>query len=100
MSKRPRFLDEKKRSEHNAKVKEIEAKLSAYRKVDSHETYNEALQEWLPQGQKVHAKGSSYLFLCSMLKKFLEEKFSEENKQALRLAKENFEHYCETKEAT
>jgi hypothetical protein len=100
MVRKKQFMSQEQRNEHNAKMEEIEQKLQAYRKSDRHETYDEGLKDWLPEGQKPHAEGSSYTFLCAMLKKFLEEKLSEDNRQALKLARDNFEHYCEMKERT
>ena len=54
--------------------------------------------EYLPEVQKKHAKSNSFLFLCMMLKKFLEEKEIYDNRMALKIARDNFEHYCETEE--
>lgn len=46
-----------------------------------------------------HKESQSFIFLLKMLNKFLHEnKKYKENRQALRLAKENFEHYCKCKE--
>ena len=100
MARKKQFMSQEQRNENNAKMVEIEQKLQAYRKSDRHETYDEGLKDWLPEGQKSHAQGSSYLFLCAMLKKFLEGTLNEENREALKLARDNFEHYCEIKERT
>lgn len=100
MRKKKQFMNQDQRNEFGSKLKEIEERLTRNRELEKHETYNEALKDWLPEGQKLHADGPSFMFLCQMLKKFLEEKLSEDNRQALKLARDNFEHYCELKEKT
>lgn len=54
-----------------------------------------SLIPFLPEYQRPFAKGQSFDFLCQCVDKFLSE-YSEESKQTLVLAKENFEHYCQS----
>lgn len=100
MKKKREFLSQEKRDEYNRKAAEIIERMKMTGKdVDRHDTYNEALKEWLPEGQRSHASGPAYLFLCQQLKCFLEQKNQhEENRAALAVAKENFESYCALKE--
>ena len=100
MKKKREFLSQEKRDEYNRKAAEIQERMiKSGKKEDVHDTYNEALKEWLPTGQRSHANGPAYLFLCQQLKRFLERNNAFlEDQAALRVAKENFESYCEMKE--
>lgn len=100
MKKKREFLCQEKRDEYNRKAAEIQERMiKSGKKEDLHETYNEALKEWLPEAQRSRASGAAYFFLCQQLKRFLEDSRSfYENQASLRVAKENFESYCEMKE--
>lgn len=99
MAKKYQFMNQNQRNEWNQKTKEIEDRLTGKKKEDEeYMTYNEGLKQCLPENQRKYADGKCYMFLCQMLKKFLEENNMEENRLALKIAKENFEDYCKTEE--
>jgi len=54
------------------------------------------LIDWLPKEQRKFAKGNCYDFLVQQLEIFLEDVNSFEAKESLKLAKSNFDHYCES----
>ena len=58
------------------------------------------LIDFLPERQRKFVESESFKFMCQQLEKFLTEKNNyDENRQALKLARDNFEHYCEMKES-
>lgn len=99
MGKKKEFLSQEKRDEYNKKIEDIKSRMQQVKRDDDHSTYDEALKEWLLPAHQSNAKGPAYLFLCQQLKSFLEDssRFFE-NQAALRMAKENFENYCDMKE--
>lgn len=99
MIRKPKFNSQEQRNKIEQSIEFFESKLSRMDKdEENHKTYNEALMQFLPKEQRKYVKSDSYLFLCMMLKKFLEEKEIYNNRMALKVAKDNFEHFCETEE--
>lgn len=56
--------------------------------------YEELVRMSLTDEEKQYANGECFKFLCSQLQRFLEDKgHFEDNRQSLRMAKENFDNY-------
>jgi len=96
MRKKQYYSDEEK-EKINQKILKHQDNLGKLKeKQVDYETYDEALINYLPVHQREYAKGPNYIFLLVQFKLFLEKLNFHENRQALKLAKENFDNYCET----
>lgn len=98
-NKKPKFHSKENRDDIERKIQESIERLQGIQK-NEWVTYNDAISQYLIGGQKNHILSQSFIFLCRMLKKFLEDKKNfDENRNQVLIAKENFESYCEFMES-